>query len=138
MKAAASKKRIVVVTVVMTIALVPLLLTAIHEVTRGHGGDAYRNVYGMPIHWVSVLTIAASLLLALLVGLVVRWWQLRDDRTVERILRRRATRKALNAMDLERRELSQFMVRPTTALSARVTDRMARTGVSAAGAHAGR
>jgi hypothetical protein len=79
-------KRIAIISVVVTLGLAPIVLAALIQVARGHGADTYQNVYGMLIHWVTVLTLVAYLAIALLVGLVVRWWQLRDDRTMNRLI----------------------------------------------------
>jgi hypothetical protein len=85
--ARASKIKLVVAVLGWT-AIVGLLLRAIFAVATGHGSDTYISAYGMRIHWVSVLALAALLLVALLGGVVVRWWQLRDDRTIRRLLRK--------------------------------------------------
>jgi len=43
----------------------------------------------MPIHWVTVLVLVAALFLAFIVGLIVRWWQRRDDRAIDQLSRLR-------------------------------------------------
>jgi hypothetical protein len=73
-----SKIKLVVAVLGWT-AIVGFLLRAVFAVATGHGSDTYISAYGMHIHWVSVLALAALLLVALLGGVVVRWWQLRDD-----------------------------------------------------------
>lgn len=70
-------------------ALGALLGQAAIEVWRGNGADVYQNAYGMLIHWVDVLSLAAALLVAYLAALALRWWQRRDDRAVTRTLNRK-------------------------------------------------
>lgn len=70
------------------IAAAALLTRAAIEVSRGNGAGVYANAYGMQIHWVTVLTLAASFLIAFLVALPMRWWQRRDDRMMARLLDR--------------------------------------------------
>ena len=79
----------IVLKVLVVVALGTLLAQAAVEVWRGHGADVYQNVYGMAIHWVSVLSLSAALLVAYLAALALRWWQRRDDRTIARLLDRR-------------------------------------------------
>jgi len=70
---------------VVVLACTGLLLRALLQVWRGHGAEVYSNVYGMWIHWTTVLTFAAALLIAFIGALGWRWWQRRDDRTLERL-----------------------------------------------------
>jgi len=70
---------------VVVLACTGLLLRALLQVWRGHGAEVYSNVYGMWIHWTTVLTFAAALLIALIGALGLRWWQGRDDRTLARL-----------------------------------------------------
>lgn len=83
--------RIVLVSVPVTLAFAAILGRAIFQTMQGDGAETYKNAYGMEIHWVTVITVAASLLIALCVGLIVRWWQRRDDRKMDSLLA--ATRK---------------------------------------------
>jgi ABC-type sulfate transport system permease component len=78
-----------VLKVLVVVALGTLLTQAATEVWHGNGAGVYQNVYGMQIHWVSVLSLAAAFLVAFLVALALRWWQHRDDRTIDRLLCRR-------------------------------------------------
>ncbi len=71
----------VVVAFVTALVLVPLFGRALLEVVQGHGGGTYKNFKGMHIYWISVLVFAGVAVLALLVGLVVRWWHLREARS---------------------------------------------------------
>lgn len=75
--------RIALVSVPVTLAFAAILGRAIFQTMRGNGAETYKNVYGMEIHWVTVITVAASLLIALCIDLVVRWWQRRDDRKMD-------------------------------------------------------
>jgi membrane protein implicated in regulation of membrane protease activity len=78
--------RVVLIAVVAALLFSEILGEALLQTIRGHGADTYANVYGMQIHWVTVLTLAASLLVAFVTGLIVRRWQRRDDRTIDRLL----------------------------------------------------
>ena len=71
------------------IAFVGLIGRAAVEVLNGHGAATYSNAYGMPIHWITVLSLFAALLVALVVAIVIRWWQQRDDRTIDQFLKKR-------------------------------------------------
>ncbi len=71
----------VVVVLVAALVLAPLFGRALLEVLQGGGGGTYRNFKGMHIYWSSVLVFAAVAVLALLVGLAVRWWHRRDVRS---------------------------------------------------------
>ncbi len=79
----------IVLKVLVVVALGTLLAQAAIEVWRGNGAGVYQNVYGMVIHWVSVLSLSAALLVAYLAALALRWWQRRDDRAINRLLDRR-------------------------------------------------
>jgi hypothetical protein len=79
----------IVLIVLVAVAWGALLGQAAIEVWRGNGAGVYQNVYGMVIHWVSVLSLSAALLVAFLVALALRWWQRRDDRAITRLLTRR-------------------------------------------------
>jgi hypothetical protein len=75
---------------VITIGYASILVPAVLEVMRGNGAGIYKNVYGMQIHWLDVLTFAVALLTAFLIALALRWWQKRDDRAIDRLLARRS------------------------------------------------
>jgi MFS family permease len=74
--------------IVATICLAPTVMLAVREVYRGHGAGTYTNVYGLAIHYTSLLillgfTVAA--LLAALIGRLLYFWRLRHDvRAVDR------------------------------------------------------
>jgi hypothetical protein len=67
------------------VAFIAMIGQAWKAVSEGHGAETYENVYGMPIHWATVLVLSAALLLAFAVGIAVRWWQTRDVRALDRI-----------------------------------------------------
>jgi hypothetical protein len=54
------------------IAFGGLLLSALHHVATGSGADTYQNVYGLSIHYTSVLITFGALLAALVAGLLLR------------------------------------------------------------------
>jgi hypothetical protein len=45
-----------------------------------------RIFYGMTIDWMPVLAFAATLSVAFIVALGIRWWQSPDDRSIQRVL----------------------------------------------------
>jgi len=63
-------------------------LRAIFEVSHDRGAETYRNVYGLEIHWISVITtliaVALASLVALAIWVVFRW---RDRRESDKLLR---------------------------------------------------
>ena len=74
------KSRVAVVSVVTILCFVPLIVRAMIEVLHGHGAGDYQNVYGLPIHWTSLLIMIAVLLLALAIAFVARafyYWRSR-------------------------------------------------------------
>jgi hypothetical protein len=71
------------------LAMTTIIGQAWIETSQGRGAETYKNVYGMPIQWVTVLVLCAALFLAFIVGVIVRWWQRRDDRAIDEIGRRR-------------------------------------------------
>jgi len=73
----------------LALALAAIIGQAWIETSQGRGAETYKNVYGMPIHWVTVLVLVAALFLAFIVGLIVRWWQRRDDRAIDQLSRLR-------------------------------------------------
>jgi len=78
-----------VLIVAFVLALATIIGRALIEVLRGNGAKAYENFYGMQIHWVTVLTVTASVLVAFIVAMVLRWWRLRVDRAIDRLTLRR-------------------------------------------------
>jgi|SRR5580700_5959204 hypothetical protein len=82
-----SKKaaRLVLIPLVV-LAFAALLGRALLEVSRGNGAGTYESFYGMTIHWISVLSLAAAIAAAFLIALGLRWWQRRDDRAIDSAL----------------------------------------------------
>ena len=74
--------------IVVAICMVPALLLAVREVYGGRGAGTYRNVYGLTIHYTSLLIMVALtlvVLLAVLIGRLLYFWRLRRDvRAVDR------------------------------------------------------
>jgi hypothetical protein len=66
------------------IGIIGLCVSAILHVTSGRGADTYQNVYGLAIHYTSVLITLAAFLVVLAVALIFRmwdriaWWRLRN------------------------------------------------------------
>ena|SRR5271166_1881291 len=81
-------KHHVIGSIVVAFCMVPSLLLAVREVARGHGGGTYTNVYGLAIHYTSLLIIVGVGVVALLAALIGRLlydWRLRRDvRAVDR------------------------------------------------------
>jgi hypothetical protein len=69
-----STKRHILIAAVASLPLGAFVLRAILHVRRGEGADTYVNVYGMPIHWITPIVFLGVFILALLVALVWRWW----------------------------------------------------------------
>jgi hypothetical protein len=67
-------------------AVAAWLVRAALRVSEGNGAETYYTVYGMQVHWVSALSFLGALLVALLLALILRWWQRRDDRRIEQLL----------------------------------------------------
>jgi len=84
-----AKARRLIIAVVATLGIAPMYPTAAYMVIRGRGAEVYSNVYGMLIHWTSVVV-----LLAVGVGygvdLLIRWWQLRQWRRLEQQIANRS------------------------------------------------
>jgi hypothetical protein len=79
--------RMVLVALVV-MAFVALIGRASVEVLKGNGAATYSNAYGMQIHWITLLSLSAALIMAWVVAIVIRWWQRRDDRTIDRLLKK--------------------------------------------------
>jgi hypothetical protein len=67
----------VVVGVCFAVALTGLVAEAVLEIRKGNGAGVYFNVYGQQIHWTSVIVIVGTTAVALLVAVILRWWQRR-------------------------------------------------------------
>jgi hypothetical protein len=67
------------VAVAAFLALGSLITRAIIKLSQSQGADTYQNVCGMIIHWITVLTVILAVVIALIVGISLRWWQKRTD-----------------------------------------------------------
>ena len=65
MKRRHSNVKIVVVSLVFSAVLIPVVAAAVWQVLHGRGAAAYTNVYGLAIHYTSLLIMVAALILAL-------------------------------------------------------------------------
>jgi hypothetical protein len=57
---------------VLTAIVVPTLAMAVWQVLHGHGAAVYTNVFGLAIHYTSVLTAVAAVVLTLGVAYIAR------------------------------------------------------------------
>jgi hypothetical protein len=89
-------KTIAIATVFALVAA-PTLLVAVWEMMHNRGAGTYINVYGLAIHWtsalISVVALAATLLVALIARLVILW---RDKRNAKRLITQIAARVVSN------------------------------------------
>jgi hypothetical protein len=72
MKRGRSVLRTIVAPIVIAVVLVPTLVIAAYEVLHGRGAAVYTNVYGLAIHYTSVLILVAPLTFTLVVAYVAR------------------------------------------------------------------
>jgi hypothetical protein len=72
MKRRRSIVKIVAVSAVLAAAFIPVVAAAVWQVLYGRGAAVYTNVYGLAIHYTSVLIMVAALILALGVAYVAR------------------------------------------------------------------
>jgi hypothetical protein len=86
MKRRRSVLRNIAIASVMVLAIAPTLLNAVSQVLRGRGAAVYFNVYGLAIHYTSVLIFVAAFLVAVAVALIARliyfWRRDRDPSAV--------------------------------------------------------
>jgi hypothetical protein len=66
---------LVVAVTAVIVGAAPTFLIALRNVLAGRGGDAYLNAFGLAIHFTSVLTSYAALVVTLI---VVLFFRLRD------------------------------------------------------------
>jgi uncharacterized membrane protein YwaF len=57
---------------VVAVALIPTVAVAVWEVAHGRGAATYSNVYGLAIHYTSILIFLSALLLAAVAAFVAR------------------------------------------------------------------
>ena len=82
MKHRRSILKIVVVSVVFGAVLIPIVAAAVWQVLHGRGAAAYTNVYGLAIHYTSLLIMVAALILALGLAYIARllyFWRYGDS-----------------------------------------------------------
>jgi hypothetical protein len=60
------------ISAVFAAVFVPIVVAAVRQVLHGRGAAVYTNVYGLAIHYTSVLIMVAALILALVVGYIAR------------------------------------------------------------------
>jgi uncharacterized membrane protein YwaF len=76
----------VIAPIVVIVAIIPTLTTAVWEVLHGRGAAVYTNVYGLAIHYTSVLIMVAALIFALVVAYIARlfyFWRYGHGRVTE-------------------------------------------------------
>jgi hypothetical protein len=80
------------VAIVAAICFAPTLILAVREVAAGRGAGTYTNVYGLPIHWTSVVTMIGLVTLLMVVAglgrLLYLWRVRRDAKAIDRLLQR--------------------------------------------------
>jgi uncharacterized protein YqgC (DUF456 family) len=72
MKRRRSILKIVAISAVFAAVFVPIVAAAVWQVLHGRGAAVYTNVYGLAIHYTSVLIMVAALILSLAVGYIAR------------------------------------------------------------------
>jgi hypothetical protein len=72
MKRRRSILKIVAISALFAAVFVPIVAAAVWQVLHGRGAAVYTNVYGLAIHYTSVLIMVAALILALAVGYIAR------------------------------------------------------------------
>lgn len=86
-----------------TLGISGLLIRATFEILHGHGADTYSNVYGLQIHWVSVLTTAIAAGVALLVAVIARLFVMwRDQKEITALLKQRDARDSTVSTEQDR------------------------------------
>jgi hypothetical protein len=82
MKRRRSVFKTVVAPIVVLVVFVPTLAVAVWMALHGRGAESYSNVYGLAIHYTSVLIFVLVLILAVAVAYVARiiyfWRNARD------------------------------------------------------------
>lgn len=86
MKRRRSVFKTVIAPIVVTVVFVPTLAVAVWKVLHGRGAESYSNVYGLPIHYTSILIFVLALVLAIAVAYVARviyFWRNAHDGTAK-------------------------------------------------------
>jgi hypothetical protein len=82
MKRGRSVFKTIVAPIVVAVAFIPTLAIAVWEVLHGRGAATYSNVYGLAVHYTSVLILFLVLALALAVAFIARFvyfWRIGRD-----------------------------------------------------------
>ena len=86
MKRRRSVFKTVIAPIVVIVVFIPTLAVAMWKVLHGRGAESYSNVYGLPIHYTSVLIFVLVLVLAIGVAYVARvmyFWRNAHDGTAK-------------------------------------------------------
>jgi hypothetical protein len=75
--------RVVLVGATVT-ACAGLVLTALIHIQRGEGAQVYQTYWGAFVHWTSPVVFFGALALAAVVAFILRWWEHRQQRRLER------------------------------------------------------
>ena len=81
MKSRRSVFKTIVAPLITAVVFMPTVAIAVWEVVHGRGAATYSNVYGLAIHYTSVLILFFALVLAALVAFIARavyFWRERD------------------------------------------------------------
>jgi hypothetical protein len=76
----------VVAPIIAAVAIMPTFLIAVWEVLHGRGAATYSNVYGLPIHYTSVLIFASVFALAaaaMYIARLVYFWRSGHDKAAK-------------------------------------------------------
>jgi hypothetical protein len=68
----------IVAPIVGAMAILPTVVTAVRHVLEGRGAETYKNVYGLDLHYTSVLILIAALIFcvfAFYVARAVHFWR---------------------------------------------------------------
>lgn len=63
--------------------IVAMLVVAWQKIQSGHGADGFRNVWLMEDNWFGVLAFLAVLVIAIAIGLLLRWRARREWKELE-------------------------------------------------------
>jgi hypothetical protein len=85
MKRRRSVFKTVVAPIVVLVAFIPTFAISVWKVLHGRGAESYSNVYGLTIHYTSVLILAAAVILILGVAYLARIAHLRRYGTATEI-----------------------------------------------------
>ena len=66
--------------VLVVIAGISFVLRVVNKVSSGHGLDYYFTGRGVQFNYIGALILLIVIPVALAVGWVIRWWQLRGER----------------------------------------------------------